>query len=94
MSIVVAMGVAGGLGTLVGPILSTGALLYLSDKLRVIGEGYSTLLFGVVLLFVVVAVPWFRRRVRARQSQVTESRVPVSVEEIEAVAGPGSGAKA
>lgn len=93
MSIVVAMGVAGGLGTLVGPIISTGALLYLSDQLRVIGEGYSTLLFGVVLLFVVVAVPWIRRRVRARQSQSTESPVPVSVEEVETVAGPGTGAR-
>ena len=90
MSIVVAMGVAGGLGTLVGPIVSTGALLYISDKLRVIGEGYSTLLFGVVLLFVVVVVPWIRRRMRARPSQ-TEAPLPVSVEEFEAVTGPGTG---
>jgi len=90
MSIVVAMGVAGGLGTLVGPIISTGALLYLSDKLRVVGEGYATLLFGVVLLFVVVAVPLIRRRVRARPSQ-TGSPVPESVEEIEVVTSPGTG---
>lgn len=94
MSIVVAMGVAGGLGTLIGPIISTGALLYLSDRLRVIGEGYSTLLFGVVLLFVVVAVPWIRRRVQSRRSQSTESPVPVSVEELEAVVGPGTGTRA
>jgi branched-chain amino acid transport system permease protein len=87
MSIVVAMGIAGGLGTLVGPVISTGVLLYLSDKLRVIGEGYSSLLFGVALLFVVVAMPRIVRRLRAWRSQTAEP--PMSAP-IEAVAGPGT----
>jgi branched-chain amino acid transport system permease protein len=58
MSAVVAMGITGGLGTLIGPVVSTAALLYLSDQLRVVGEGYSSLLFGLALLCVVVICPW------------------------------------
>jgi branched-chain amino acid transport system permease protein len=62
MSIVVAMGITGGLGTLVGPVISTAGLLYLSDTMRAIGEGYSSLLFGVALLLAVVIRPWVARR--------------------------------
>jgi len=90
MSMVVAMGIAGGLGTLVGPVVSTGALLWLSDRLRVIGEGYSSLLFGVVLLFVVLVVPWARRRLRKPPAGATESRTTPSLDDVEPVGSLGA----
>jgi branched-chain amino acid transport system permease protein len=55
MSTVVAMGVAGGLGSFVGPILSTTGLEIASDQLTKVAQAASTLLFGVALL-VAVAV--------------------------------------
>jgi branched-chain amino acid transport system permease protein len=55
MSNVVAMGVSGGLGSFVGPILSTTALQIASDRLTEVAEAAATLLFGAALL-VAVAV--------------------------------------
>lgn len=83
MSIVVALGVAGGLGRLVGPAISTAILLFLSDQLRTFGQGYSSLLFGLVLLFVVVAMPWIRHRRQVSSSSVRDS-ASVSIEEVDA----------
>ena len=87
MSMVVAMGITGGLGTLVGPVISTAALLYLSDELRVIGEGYSTLLFGVVLLFVIVVVPRIRRRIRLARRRTDNRRLASLIDDADPVAG-------
>lgn len=55
MSNVVAMGVSGGLGSFIGPILSTTALQIASDRLTEVAESAATLLFGAALL-VAVAV--------------------------------------
>jgi branched-chain amino acid transport system permease protein len=82
MSAVVAMGITGGLGTLIGPVISTAALMYLSDQLRVVGEGYSSLLFGLALLFVVVVMPWGLRRLRSLSGTVISRSTVRSIEEV------------
>lgn len=84
MSVVVAMGITGGLGTLIGPVISTTVLLYLSDRLRVVGEGYSSLLFGLALLFVVVVLPWGVRRLRTLRTPATGPSGDPSIDEANA----------
>jgi branched-chain amino acid transport system permease protein len=56
MSLVLAMGTIGGLGSIVGPLVSTVSLQVLSDQLQSAG-GLSALLFGIVMLVVVVGFP-------------------------------------
>lgn len=50
MSVVVAMGIVGGLGTFLGPIASTVGLQIVSNELNSVAQAASSLLFGVVLL--------------------------------------------
>ena len=57
MSMIVAIGMIGGLGTVVGPIVATVGLLIVDNELRNSTAGFSALLFGVALLVVVTLFP-------------------------------------
>ncbi len=57
MAIVVAIGMLGGLGTTAGPIFATILVLLVDSNLRATTGGLSTMLFGIVLLVVILAMP-------------------------------------
>jgi branched-chain amino acid transport system permease protein len=57
MSMVVAIGIVGGLGSTYGPVAAGILLLVMDSQLRATASGLSAVLFGLVLLAVVVAVP-------------------------------------
>ena len=57
MAIVVAIGMLGGLGTTAGPVVATVLVLLVDSNLRAMTGAYSTMLFGIVLLAVILAMP-------------------------------------
>jgi branched-chain amino acid transport system permease protein len=90
MSTVAAMSIVGGLGQFLGPLASTAALLYLSDRLRNAGAGYSSLLFGAALLICVVGLPVIKRQLRKWAHRPADHRA-LSPPESERAAPVGSG---
>ncbi len=57
MAIVVAIGMLGGLGATAGPVVATILVLLVDSNLRAMTGAFSTMLFGIVLLAVILAMP-------------------------------------
>jgi branched-chain amino acid transport system permease protein len=57
MSLVVVMGMVGGVGSAYGPVASTILMLIIDSQLRAVASGASSMMFGLVLVVVVLAFP-------------------------------------